>query len=145
MAAINNCTAILAGPPLGLSPSQVLAAWADLSLYTTAEPCVMCAGAISWAGFREYIYATSIERLVELGWAQITIPSADVVGHGPAAGKTRIVSGVLEAETDRLFAWQFRGGKCPAGCERQRQPLVDGEGEHRQHGCVVQEEEVDVR
>jgi len=43
MAAINNCTAMLADQEgaYGLNGSEVTAAWRGLSLYTTAEPCPM--------------------------------------------------------------------------------------------------------
>lgn len=38
----------------------------------------MCASAIRWAGFREYVYGTTIDRLIETGWPQIRIASSDV-------------------------------------------------------------------
>jgi len=39
VAAINNCTAVLAAK--GLSPKEVREAWSELSLYTNGEPCPM--------------------------------------------------------------------------------------------------------
>ncbi|KAL7624453.1 hypothetical protein AAE478_006018 [Parahypoxylon ruwenzoriense] len=122
IAAINNCTSILTSPsgPYALPPGSALAAFAQLTLYTTAESCPMCASAIRWAGFREYVYATSIDGLVARGWAQIRIPSAEVYARAadvPNPGA--IVPGVLRNETDALFAWQNDGeAECPAGCER---------------------------
>lgn len=46
--AISNCTSILTDPngPYKLSPSEASSAWADLTLYTNAESCPMCASAI---------------------------------------------------------------------------------------------------
>ena len=76
--AINNCTHILTDPagPYGLSASEALDAFADLSLYTNAESSPMCAAAIRWAGFRDYVYGIDIARLVELG----LIPDHGLVG-----------------------------------------------------------------
>jgi len=38
----------------------------DCTLYTTAEPCCMCAGAIYWANIGQVVYAMTEERLLEL-------------------------------------------------------------------------------
>ncbi|TDZ19264.1 Satratoxin biosynthesis SC1 cluster protein 4 [Colletotrichum orbiculare MAFF 240422] len=107
MVAINNCSALFTGP-YGMSPAEALAAFADLTLYTNAESCPMCASAVRWAGFREYVYGTSIARLVELGWGQIRIPSREVFERSAALRlQTRLVVPVLADETDGLFGWQF--------------------------------------
>ncbi|KAK4215817.1 guanine deaminase [Rhypophila decipiens] len=125
MAAITNCSAILTDPngPYKLTPSQALAAFADLSLYTNAESCPMCASAIRWAGFKEYIYGTSIDTLIQKGWGQIRISSLDVMAASFDLSKaTRLLGGVLANETDPLFLWQFDGGyPCPAGCARGKE------------------------
>ncbi len=36
---------------------------AQATLYTSCEPCAMCAGAIYWAGIRKIVYALSSEQL----------------------------------------------------------------------------------
>jgi tRNA(Arg) A34 adenosine deaminase TadA len=44
-------------------------AYADLprhTLYTSCEPCAMCAGAIYWSGIGRVVYALSEERLLDL-------------------------------------------------------------------------------
>ncbi|KAF8198203.1 guanine deaminase [Mycena galopus ATCC 62051] len=122
IAAIQNCSEILTDPsgPYKLSPADALDAFAQLSLYTNAESCPMCASAIRWAGFREYIYGTSIETLVELGWAQIRIPSLEVFRQSfDLPDPARLIGGVLTNETDPYFIWQFNPeAPCPAGCAR---------------------------
>ena len=92
----------------------------DLSLYTTAEACPMCASAIRWSGFREYIYATSIDTLVEKGWSQILISSTEVFEEsGKLHGKTALIGDVLANETNGLFSWQYdESCPCPGGCQR---------------------------
>ncbi|KAI1139761.1 cytosine deaminase [Hypoxylon sp. FL0543] len=122
IAAINNCTSILTDPsgPYKLSPSEALAAFADLTLYTNAESCPMCASAIRWAGLREYVYGTSIDALVAKGWGQIRISSADVFRRSlDLPSPSRLIAGVLTNETDPYFFWQNDPGyPCPRGCSR---------------------------
>lgn len=75
---------------------------ARLVLYTTAEPCPMCQGAILWAGIGRVVFGTSIRFLMDLGWKQIDIPAEEVVRR--AAGWTCVVvGGVLEAACNELF------------------------------------------
>jgi len=76
--------------------------WSKLWLYTTAEPCCMCQGAILWAGIRRVIFGTSIETLWKLGWRQIEIPAAEVVRRTPEA-QCELIGSVLERECDDLF------------------------------------------
>ena len=76
--------------------------WSGLDLYTTAEPCPMCQAAILWARIPRVIYGTSIDRLSEIGWNQIAIPSDEMVRRTPFAD-CEIVGGVLGSECDQLF------------------------------------------
>ncbi|KAF2091769.1 guanine deaminase [Saccharata proteae CBS 121410] len=122
MAAIENCTTILTDPsgPYNLSASEALDAFTDLSLYTNAESCPMCASAIRWAGFREYIYGTSIETLVEQGWGQIRVSSLYIFQESfDLPDQSRLIGEVLTNETDPYFLWQYNPAyPCPAGCSR---------------------------
>ena len=45
-----------------LSPEQL----ATCTLYTSTEPCAMCAGAIHWSGIGRVVYALSEEALYEI-------------------------------------------------------------------------------
>ncbi len=76
--------------------------WSRLWLYTTAEPCCMCQGAIVWAGIGRVVFGTSIETLQELGWRQIAIPAAEVIRRTPQA-QCELIGAVLEKECDDLF------------------------------------------
>ena len=77
--------------------------WSRLKLYTTAEPCCMCQGAILWAGIAEVIYGTSIRSLTCWGWPQIDVPAEEIVRRTPFRD-CAVTGGVLEAECDALFA-----------------------------------------
>jgi tRNA(Arg) A34 adenosine deaminase TadA len=74
IAGINNCTSVLTDPngQYRFSPSEAEDAYKDLALYTTAEPCAMCAVTIRWAGFRECVFGTSILQLMKFGWGSLT-------------------------------------------------------------------------
>lgn len=73
-----------------------------LMLYTTAEPCPMCQGALLWARLGGIVYGTSIPTLVRLGWDQIDLRAAELVERTDFARPT-LIGGVLEAECDALF------------------------------------------
>ncbi|KAJ5523076.1 guanine deaminase [Penicillium frequentans] len=126
IAAIANCTSILTDPhgKYRLTATEAAAAaFADLSLYTNAESCPMCASAIRWAGFREYIYGTSIATLIEKGWRQIRIASVDDVfgASFDLPYSSRLIAGVLTDETDPYFLWQYDPTyPCPRGCSRTK-------------------------
>ncbi len=51
------------------------AALAASVLYTSTEPCAMCAGAIYWSGIRRVVFAFSEAELRELVHAQEGIPT----------------------------------------------------------------------
>ncbi|KAJ7203765.1 hypothetical protein GGX14DRAFT_461110, partial [Mycena pura] len=79
-----------------------------------------CASAIRWAGFREYIYGTSLRTLVEQGWAQIRVPSLEIFRQSfDLPHPARVIGEVLANETDPYLIWQFNPAyPCPAGCSR---------------------------
>lgn len=74
-----------------------------LVLYSTAEPCPMCQGAILWTGIEMVVFGTSIRSLQKMGWRQIDILAEEVVRRSPA-WKCTITGGVLEQDCDALFA-----------------------------------------
>ncbi|WP_396625490.1 nucleoside deaminase [Luteitalea sp.] len=82
------------------------AGWGDrgpeLVLYTTAEPCPMCMGAILWSGIGTVVYGTSIRTLRQQGWKQIDILAEEVARRSPG-WTCAVIGGVLEQECDVLF------------------------------------------
>lgn len=73
-----------------------------LVLYTTAEPCPMCQGAILWAGIGTVVFGTSIRFLMQIGWRQIDVPAEEIVRRAPG-WRCTVLGGVLEAECNELF------------------------------------------
>jgi tRNA(adenine34) deaminase len=91
MDAINKCAASHAGID-----------WAKLTLYTTAEPCAMCQGAVAWTGIKRVVFGSSIPFLKSLDWWAIDIRAEDLARRAPFHECT-VVGGVLEEECNKLF------------------------------------------
>ncbi|KAL1647531.1 hypothetical protein SLS61_007357 [Didymella pomorum] len=69
----------------------------------------MCASAIRWAGFKEYIYGTTIQHNYNAGWGVITMSSYDVFQQTRQLPgyQTVMLGQILTNETDPLFSWQY--------------------------------------
>ena len=91
MDAINKCAA-----------SQPKIDWTSLTLFTTAEPCAMCQGAVAWAGISRVVFGSSIPFLKSLNWWAIDI-RAEEISRLSAFRKCTVVGGVLEEECNQLF------------------------------------------
>ncbi len=102
---------------------RLLASWAartlDLpylqrcTLYSSAEPCAMCAGALYWAGVGRVVYGQSEKGLKEATGAHDENPTLDLpcrivfeAGQRP----TEVIGPLLEEEAARLQAdyWASR-------------------------------------
>lgn len=65
-------------------------------LYTSTEPCAMCAGAIYWAGIRTVIFGCSIPTLNRIAGRSLSIFCRDVFAAGAEA--TQVIGPILEDE-----------------------------------------------
>jgi tRNA(Arg) A34 adenosine deaminase TadA len=81
------------------------------TLYTSTEPCAMCAGAIFWSGIGRVVYALSEERLLALaGGASeesfLFLPCREVFarGHRPVT----VLGPLLEDEAAAVHAGFWR-------------------------------------
>ena len=88
---------------LRLGESRPDVDWTRLVLYTTAEPCPMCSGAILWCGIPYVVFGTSIETLKRLSLPQIDLPAEQVTSRSTYFGGFEITGGVIEGECDALF------------------------------------------
>ncbi|HHU0036414.1 TPA: nucleoside deaminase [Legionella pneumophila] len=74
-----------------------------LSIYTTAEPCPMCAAAIYWAMIPKVVYGSSIPFLHDLFGRQIQVRAKEVLLNTPSFYKCEIFEGILDMKCDELF------------------------------------------
>ena len=83
----------------------------NATLYSSAEPCAMCAGAIYWAGIGRLVYGLSEHRLRELTGNHsenptLDLPCREVLGSGQRS--TEVVGPLLEDEAAAVHvgAWE---------------------------------------
>ncbi|MDF2989923.1 MAG: tRNA-specific adenosine deaminase [Microbacterium sp.] len=79
-------------------------AMAGTTLYTSAEPCAMCAGAAYWCGIDRVVYALSEERLLVLTGDHpenptFSLPCREVFARGQR--RIEVVGPLLEDEAAR--------------------------------------------
>jgi tRNA(Arg) A34 adenosine deaminase TadA len=84
-----------------LSPATL----ATATLYSSAEPCAMCAGAIYWAGIGRLVYAFSEHRLRDITGNHpenptLNLPCREVFASGQRS--TEVVGPLLEDEAAAL-------------------------------------------
>ena len=77
------------------------------TLYSSAEPCAMCAGAIYWAGIGRLVYGLSEHRLRALTGNHpenptLDLPCREVFGSGQRS--TEVVGPLLEDEAAAVHA-----------------------------------------
>jgi tRNA(Arg) A34 adenosine deaminase TadA len=77
------------------------------TLYSSAEPCAMCAGAIYWAGIGRLVYGLSEHRLRAVTGNHpenptLDLPCREVFKSGQRA--TEVVGPLLEGEAEALHA-----------------------------------------
>lgn len=86
----------------------------EYTLYTSCEPCVMCAGCMIWSKLGRMVYSISIEQLFEIiskvdseAFSQESdrssdLASAEVFKH--SRNKINVISGVLKEEGLKLYS-----------------------------------------
>ena len=67
-------------------------------LYTSTEPCAMCAGAIFWSGIREVVYSCPASRLIEVAGYGLAVGCDTIFGTAVGTDKVRVKGPILEEE-----------------------------------------------
>lgn len=85
----------------------------DFVLYSTHEPCAMCAGACVWSRIGAVVYGVSQEDIADYGrkhgtdeykWRACLIPCREVLEKGCHA--IPVIGGFLRAECRKLFSYR---------------------------------------
>lgn len=69
---------------------------AETTMYTSTEPCPMCAGAMYHAGLRRVVFSTPAETVGEIAGAGLVMPSSELFARGAEA--VEVIGPVLESE-----------------------------------------------
>jgi guanine deaminase len=84
---------------------------------STSEPCVMCAGALHWAGVDKVCFGTTIEDVKSIGFDELAIPAADLfrwggsnVGVVPAVLRDQCLELLKEWSEHPTRSWAQRDG-----------------------------------
>jgi tRNA(adenine34) deaminase len=78
-----------------------LDALSGYTLYTTCEPCPMCAAACVWAGVSQIVFGASSQQVKELGQEQINLACKTVIDQG--FQNIEVVGGILDEKCLELF------------------------------------------
>jgi guanine deaminase len=73
------------------------------TIYTTGEPCPMCATACVWTGISEIVYGASIQDLIAVNQSQINISCEEVIAKG--FRNIKVKKGLLREECLQLFQY----------------------------------------
>ncbi len=86
---------------------------ADCTLYSSTEPCAMCAGAIYWSGIGQMVFACSEARLGEIAGIGLNVPSRAVLQTGARMVTVAGPSPSLETEAAQIHQdfWPKHLGK----------------------------------
>jgi tRNA(Arg) A34 adenosine deaminase TadA len=85
---------------------------ADCSLYSSAEPCAMCAGAIYWAGIGRVVYGLSERRLKAMTGNHAENPTLDMPCRTVFAAGQRhveVIGPLLEEEAAAIHIGVWDG------------------------------------
>ncbi|GJQ25658.1 MAG: tRNA-specific adenosine deaminase [Phycisphaerae bacterium] len=76
----------------------------DLSgcvMYSTCEPCPMCAAAIHWSKLDAVYYGATIADAQRAGFTELTLPIGEVYRIGNS--RVQAVPGIMQSECAKLF------------------------------------------
>jgi len=101
-----------------LSPDQIR----RTVLYTSCEPCAMCAGKMYWAGIRSVVYGLSSEELAILAGPQFLVPCRDLFVR---ASEAVTVVGPILLDEARAVHVGFGTSQRPNQSLKLTEPAVD--------------------
>lgn len=81
---------------------------AGCEMYTTCEPCPMCAAAIHWSNLDRVYYGATIADADQAGFRELRMPIETLYEQG--GSKVKVLDGLLTPECAALFQqWMQRG------------------------------------
>ena len=87
--------------------SQKISDLFEYTLYTSCEPCCMCAGAMVWSNLGRMVFSLSHDELAEIAGFNIMIGSEEIFAKSP--NRPEVVKGVLKEEAVPVYVDYFQG------------------------------------
>lgn len=76
-------------------------AWHELTMYSTGEPCAMCAAAICWSNLKTIVYGTDIPFMTKLWSIEGELRAKDVIKTFPK--QPLLIESVCKDECNDMF------------------------------------------
>jgi tRNA(Arg) A34 adenosine deaminase TadA len=71
-------------------------------LYSTCEPCPMCAGLAVWSNLTSIVYGASIADTARMGRSRILVGAAEIAERAPTV--LEVIGGVLKDRCNALYS-----------------------------------------
>ncbi|EKT60765.1 nucleoside deaminase [Providencia burhodogranariea] len=81
----------------------------EYTLYTSCEPCCMCAGAMVWSHLGRMVYSLSHDTLAKIAGFNIMIGSDEIFSRSP--NKPIVIKGVLQQQAVSIYTHYFQPNK----------------------------------
>jgi len=72
----------------------------NITLYSSTEPCPMCAGAIYWCGIKRVVFGCSIEKFSEICDAGLVVPCRSILCNRRKS--IDVIGPILEKESANI-------------------------------------------
>ena len=86
--------------------SQNITDLSEYTLYTSCEPCCMCAGAIVWSNLGRMVYSLGHDELAEIAGFNIMISSEEIFSKSP--NRPEVIKGVLKEAAVPVYVNYFQ-------------------------------------
>jgi tRNA(Arg) A34 adenosine deaminase TadA len=70
-------------------------------LFSTCEPCPMCASLAVWANVTTIVYGVSVEEMAQWGHSRIQISASDIIARSPCS--IEVIGNILHDECQMLY------------------------------------------
>ncbi|CAM8912806.1 unnamed protein product [Rhodiola kirilowii] len=97
----------------GLTPAEVAEKFSNCNLYVTCEPCIMCAGALSFLGFKEVYYGCGNDKFGGCGSVLSLHSGSQLIESSSEASLKRgfkCTGGIMASEAVSLFRSFYEQG-----------------------------------
>ncbi|MGX7264378.1 nucleoside deaminase [Enterococcus crotali] len=86
--------------------SQKITDLSEYTLYTSCEPCCMCAGAMVWSNLGRMVYSLGHDELAEIAGFNIMIGSEEIFSKSP--NRPEVAKGVLKEAAVPVYVDYFK-------------------------------------